>query len=146
MCWFKQDWIWNPLIRRPSIIVKSVFYVVVKMWTKDLDLFVTVHPVVFFRGGYFLSLMPGTLQDFSFFQFFDKRKIKQFLQKLTKLIELSRTDSSQIFTIFWSKMTNLVDGQFIAQLVVFFWLMSSHAVQLICHGFTSYNKHKGCLG
>jgi hypothetical protein len=91
--------------------------------------------------------MPGTLQDFSFFQFCDKRKISQFLQKLTKLIEFSRrTDSSQIFTIFWPKMTNVVDGKFIAQLVVFFWLMSSHAVQLICHGVTSYNKHKGCLG
>jgi hypothetical protein len=65
--------------------------------------------------------MPGTLQDFSFFQFFDKRKISQFLQKLAKLIEFSRrTDSSQIFTIFWSKMTNLVNGKFIAQLVVFF--------------------------
>jgi hypothetical protein len=65
--------------------------------------------------------MPGTFQDFSIFQFCDKRKISQFLQKLTKLIEFSRrTDSSQIFTIFWSKMTNLVNGKFIAQLVVFF--------------------------
>jgi hypothetical protein len=72
-----------------------------------------------FLGGVFLK--SDACQDFSFFQFCDKRKISQFLQKLTKLIEFSRrTDSSQIFTIFWSKMTNLVNGKFIAQLVVFF--------------------------